>query len=67
MGSERRNIISLKFKVPIVDNLIALKCKLTAIGEKAFFRDYGKISGLLVIKVNVGALVSLPQLYDPSL
>lgn len=42
-----------------MESLISLSTKLTTINEEAFVRDYGKMIGLLTIKVNVGALVSL--------
>lgn len=67
MGSERRNIIPLKLRVPRVDNIITLSSKLNTIGEEAFVRSYGEILNLLAVKVNVWDLVSLAQFYDPSL
>lgn len=46
---------------------MALSSKLTNINEKYFIKDNMKIFAMLEVNVNVGALVSLTQYYDPSL
>lgn len=67
MGSVRRGIVPLRFKVLMVDSLIALRYKLTPMGESALVTSYGEILNLLTVKVNTRALVSLAQFYDSSL
>lgn len=67
MDSKRIGTIPLKFKIPSVNSLIALRSKLTPMGERNFVTSYGKIMDLLTVKENAGALVSLAQFYDPSL
>lgn len=58
MRSERKSTFPLKFKFPQVESIIYLSSKLTTISEEAF---------LLTVDVNIGALVSLTQFYDPAL
>lgn len=67
MGSEIKSTLPLKFKLPKLESLIALSPKLSNISEKDFLGSYGKILRLLTMDVNMRALLSLAQFYDPSL
>lgn len=67
MGSEIKSTLPLKFKLPKLESLIALSTKLSNISEKAFVGSYGRILRLLTMDVNMRALVSLAQFYDPFL
>ncbi|KAI5428021.1 hypothetical protein KIW84_033146 [Lathyrus oleraceus] len=67
MGSERRNNLPLKFKLPRVNTLIALHSKITLCNKNNFICRYGQILDLLTTLIDVSALVALSQYYDPSL
>ncbi|XP_050889482.1 uncharacterized protein LOC127094732 [Lathyrus oleraceus] len=67
MGSERRNTIPLKFKLPRVDTLITLRSKITHCKKNNFICRYGRILDLLTTPIDVLALVALSQYYDPPL
>ncbi|KAI5403096.1 hypothetical protein KIW84_050620 [Lathyrus oleraceus] len=67
MGSERKNNLPLKFKLPRVDTLVALSSKITPCKKNNFIYRYGKILDLLTTSVDVSALVALSQYYDPPL
>lgn len=67
MGSERRNTFPLKFKLPRVDTLIALRNKITPCKKNNFICRYGWILDLLTTSINVSDLAVLSQYYDPPL
>ncbi|XP_050897289.1 uncharacterized protein LOC127104125 [Lathyrus oleraceus] len=67
MGSERRNTLPLKFKLPRVDTLITLCNKVTPCKKNNFICRYGRILNLITTSLEVSALVALSQYYDPPL
>ncbi|XP_050891020.1 uncharacterized protein LOC127096502 [Lathyrus oleraceus] len=67
MGSERRNTLPLKFKLPIVDTLITLRNKVTPCNKNNFICRYGRILDLITTPIEVSTLVALSQYYDPPL
>lgn len=67
MGSERRNTLPLKFKLPRVDTLITLRNKVTPCKKNNFICRYGRILDLITTPIEVSALVALSQYYDPPL
>ncbi|KAI5396994.1 hypothetical protein KIW84_062990 [Lathyrus oleraceus] len=67
MGSERRNTLPLKFKLPRVDTLITLRNKVTPCKKKNFICKYRRILDLITTSIEVSALVALSQYYDPPL
>ncbi|KAI5430338.1 hypothetical protein KIW84_034790 [Lathyrus oleraceus] len=56
MGSEKRNTLSLKFKHPIVNTLVALPNKITPCKKNNFICRYGWILDLLTTPINVSTL-----------
>lgn len=64
MDSDKKFIVSLKFKKPHVEKLLDLRQKVKPMYK--FVNKYGKILDLLDVSVNFGALVALSQYYDPS-
>ncbi|KAI5444612.1 hypothetical protein KIW84_013033 [Lathyrus oleraceus] len=56
MGSERRNTLPLKFKLPRMDTLIALRSKITPYKKNNFICRYGRILDLLTTPIDVSAL-----------
>lgn len=67
MGSERRNTLPLKFKLPRVDILITLRNKITSCKKNNFICRYGWILDLLTTPIDISTLVTLSQYYDPPL
>ncbi|KAI5419245.1 hypothetical protein KIW84_043426 [Lathyrus oleraceus] len=67
MGSERRNTLPLKFKLPRMDTLITLRNKVTPCKKNNFICRYGRILDLITTPIEVSALVALSQYYDPPL
>lgn len=61
MGSERRNTLPLKFKLPRVDTLVALHSKISPCKKNNFICRYGRILDLLTTPIDVSALVALSQ------
>ncbi|KAI5396947.1 hypothetical protein KIW84_062959 [Lathyrus oleraceus] len=67
MGSERKNTLPLKFKLPRMDTLLSLSSKITPYKKKNFIYRYGQFLDLLTTSVDVSALVALFQYYDPTI
>ncbi|KAI5426979.1 hypothetical protein KIW84_032417 [Lathyrus oleraceus] len=67
MGSDKKNTLPLKFKLPRVDTLLALSSKITSCKKNNFIYRYRQIMDLLTTYVDVSALVALSQYYDPPL
>ncbi|XP_050908873.1 uncharacterized protein LOC127122609 [Lathyrus oleraceus] len=67
MGSEKKNTLSLKFKLPRMDTMLTLNIKITPCKKNNFICRYGQILDLLNTSVDVSTLVALSQYYDPPL
>ncbi|KAI5430615.1 hypothetical protein KIW84_034995 [Lathyrus oleraceus] len=67
MGSEKKNTLSLKFKLLRMDTLLDLSSKITPCNKNNFIYRFGQILDLLTTSVDVLALVALSQYYDPPL
>lgn len=67
MGSDNKNTLPLKFKLPRVDTLLALSSKITPCKKNNFIYRYRQIMDLLTTSVEVSTLVALSMHYDPSL
>ncbi|KAI5386470.1 hypothetical protein KIW84_072847 [Lathyrus oleraceus] len=67
MGSERRNTLPLKFKLPRVDTLITLRNMVTPCKKNNFICRYGRILDLITTLIEVSVLVALSHYYDPPL
>ncbi|KAI5442996.1 hypothetical protein KIW84_011874 [Lathyrus oleraceus] len=64
IGSDKKNTLSLKFKLPRMDSLLALSSKITPFKKNNFICKYGQILDLLTTSVDVSAFVALYQCYD---
>lgn len=67
MGSNKKNMLPPKFKLPKVDSLLALSNKITPCKNNNFISIYRQILDLLTTYVDVSTLVALSQYYDPPL
>ncbi|KAI5419832.1 hypothetical protein KIW84_043838 [Lathyrus oleraceus] len=67
MGSEKKNTLPLKFRLPRADTLLALSSKITHCKKNNFIYRYGQILDILTTSVDVSAMMSLSQYYDPPL
>ncbi|KAI5420195.1 hypothetical protein KIW84_044107 [Lathyrus oleraceus] len=67
MGSERRNTLPLKFKLPRVDTLITLRSKITPCKKNNFICRYRRMLDLLTTPIDVSALAPTIEEYEKLL
>jgi hypothetical protein len=67
MSQERKRTLQIKAHLPDMKTLKAFSAKLTSRAQSNFVHKYGKIIDLMNIPVQVEAITSLAQFYDPPL